>query len=390
LDGLDRRGALGLLAGIGAASLTGGLSACSVTADNSSKSPIRVGLLVPMSGANKAIGTDLHDGFQLYLKQNANTLSGHSVDLVIEEEGESAESGATALKRLHDGGVLAVVGVGNSELLAAIRDTVEKSQIPLLAAHASPADMPSAVYVWRTGFVNDEPGQAIATYLKPRGGVGLIGLNNAFGIEVMAGFGKVYGAQDTVWVPATGNPSVSSFAAYTSQLSGKGLRSIFACIPSNYVVPFLDSMKAFPDLKQLRVYSPGQVAEGVALDQLGAKAAGLFTAMPYSADLDNAANRNFSANFQTDYLRTPSAYAVASYDAAAVLDRAITLCGNATLSHQQLNQMIPQVGLVVSPRGNWQFTQNRSPQQKWYLREVHLDGPILSNVLISDLATLGS
>jgi branched-chain amino acid transport system substrate-binding protein len=55
----------------------------------------------------------------------------------------------------------------------------------------------------------------------------------------------------------------------------------------------------------------------------------------------------------------------------------------------RLNSLLSSVGQVISPRGNWQFNQKRSPQQKWYLRKVENDGPILSNVLISDLATLG-
>ena len=51
--------------------------------------------------------------------------------------------------------------------------------------------------------------------------------------------------------------------------------------------------------------------------------------------------------------------------------------------------MLGRVGQIDSPRGNWQFNQSRTPQQKWYLREVRRDGQVLSNVLISELGTLG-
>jgi branched-chain amino acid transport system substrate-binding protein len=51
--------------------------------------------------------------------------------------------------------------------------------------------------------------------------------------------------------------------------------------------------------------------------------------------------------------------------------------------------MLGQVGQVDSPRGVWQFNTPRTPQQKWYLRQVRPDGPVLGNVTISDLATLG-
>ncbi|MFD0598218.1 hypothetical protein ACFQZ4_43050 [Catellatospora coxensis] len=59
------------------------------------------------------------------------------------------------------------------------------------------------------------------------------------------------------------------------------------------------------------------------------------------------------------------------------------------MSAQQVNTLLSNVGQVISPRGNWQFNQQRSPQQKWYLRKVEKDGPLLSNVVITDLSTLG-
>ena len=79
---------------------------------------------------------------------------------------------------------------------------------------------------------------------------------------------------------------------------------------------------------------------------------------------------------------------MASYDAAQVLDQAIRLAGENPNS-QQLNLALGKIGQIDSPRGTWQFNQPRTPQQKWYLREVQLDGQVLSNVLINELATLG-
>jgi branched-chain amino acid transport system substrate-binding protein len=162
---------------------------------------------------------------------------------------------------------------------------------------------------------------------------------------------------------------------------------IFCSLPQNYLVPFLQSLKANGG-SNLEVYAPGMISENLPPDQLGA-AGGLYTAMQYSSDLNNPSNRAFSAQFQTRHPNSPTAFAVASYDAAAVLDGAIALCGNDPISAHRINQEIPNVGQVVSPRGNWQFNQARSPQQKWYLRQIRPDGNIWSNVLIGDLATLG-
>ena len=75
-------------------------------------------------------------------------------------------------------------------------------------------------------------------------------------------------------------------------------------------------------------------------------------------------------------------------DAAQVLDKGIRIAGK-DLDPLQLNLALGKVGQVDSPRGPWQFNQPRTPQQKWYLRRVQLDGQVLSNVMINELATLG-
>jgi branched-chain amino acid transport system substrate-binding protein len=116
--------------------------------------------------------------------------------------------------------------------------------------------------------------------------------------------------------------------------------------------------------------------------------------MNYSADLDNSANRRFASEYVRTHGTSPTAYAMASYDAATVLDKALSLV-DGEVTCETLNTAIGRVGQISSPRGDWQFNQTRSPLQKWYLREVRADGtdasnqPVLANMVISELATIG-
>jgi branched-chain amino acid transport system substrate-binding protein len=388
-DGWDRRRLLGLFAGVGLAGVTGGLAGCSNLQSDTPRGTVRLGLLVPRTGVNKAIGSDLEKGFNLYLEMNGGKLSGHEVELIVEDEGDTIASGTQALKTLHDKGVLAVTGVANADLLPSIRDAVEKSQVPLIAAHGSSSDMSSAVYIWRTAFVNNEPGRAVGLYLKGRGSgrVGRIGMPDNFTKDAMAGLEKEYSnVSDTITVPASSKPDAASFGNPVERLLATAPQAIFCSLPPSHVLGFLEALRGSG--AKLDVYAPGLSSETLTGDQLKS-ANGLYTAMQYASDLDNPANRSFSAQFQQRFQGSPTAYAVAAYDAAAVLDGAIALAGNESLTALRINQEIPNVGQVISPRGNWQFNQARSPQQKWYLRQVRPDGPIWSNVLIGDLATLG-
>jgi branched-chain amino acid transport system substrate-binding protein len=53
-----------------------------------------------------------------------------------------------------------------------------------------------------------------------------------------------------------------------------------------------------------------------------------------------------------------------------------------------LNRAFSLLGQIESPRGTWAFNHNRSPQQKWYLRKLRLDGQLPANLLDADLAVL--
>lgn len=385
MDGLDRRGLLRLLAGVGAAGVTGGLAACSADKAEAPRSTLRIGLLVPATGVNKDIGADLENGFKLYLSQHGDKLSGHPVNLIIADEGDTVERGTAALEELHKQNVAAVVGAANPDLLPAVRDMVEKSQTPLIAAHGSASEMSSAVYIWQTAYLNNEPGRAIGLHLKAKK-VALVGLQDTFGKDVMSGFRDEHGeGLPTIWVPSTDKPDKGHLSSAVQAVLNSSPSAVFCSLPTNYLVPFVEGLRDSGG--EQPIYGPGSISEGLALEQLGS-ARGLFTAMQYSADLNNASNRAFSSVYQASFSRPPTAYAVAAYDAGFVLERAIALVDSETVTPQRINLEIAKIGQITSPRGNWQFTQGRTPQQKWYLRQIRLDGPILSNVLVSELTTL--
>src|SRR5439155_426604 len=156
---LDRRQALKLFATLGAAGVAApALSACSGSSLNSNKpvqdeGPVRIGLVVPQSGVYKTIGDDLTNGFQLYVKLNGGKLGGRQADLVLADEGETAESGKAATdKLLKQDHVGALTGVVSSATMAAIKDTVETAQVPLVGSNASPTTLQGVKYIWRTSF----------------------------------------------------------------------------------------------------------------------------------------------------------------------------------------------------------------------------------------------
>jgi branched-chain amino acid transport system substrate-binding protein len=397
LSELTRRQALRILAALGA----GGAAAPVLSACNGGRqgpaasdlAAVKVGLVVPQSGVYKMIGDDLANGFQLYLALNNKRLGGRPVNLVTVDEGETAAVGRAAVERLiKQEQVLALSGVASSVTMVAVRDFVESSQTPLIGSNASPTTLQGVRYIWRTSYVNDEPGKALGRFVANKigdGSVALIGPDYQAGRDEIDGFLSTYGknvAGQPIYTPFSPAPT-TNFQPYLSAIKGSQAKAVMCFYAGSEAVDFVKQYRQFGLTQDL--YAPGFLTEGALLRQQGRAALGIYTSMNYSSDLDNDANRRFVAAYQKAYNAVPTAYAMASYDAALVLDKAITAAGAGELTSQAVNLALGKIGSINSPRGSWQFNQNRTPLQMWYLRQVRPDGGVLSNTVLSPLTTLG-
>ncbi|MEH0936845.1 ABC transporter substrate-binding protein [Micromonospora psammae] len=403
---MNRRRALQLLAALG----TTGLAAGCATEDDSEArptgAPIRIGLIRPESGPGKQVGQDMANGFDTYLALNGQRLGGHPVTLEVADEGDSAKTGQAAVDGLLKKGVLALTGVVDSQVLAGVREDVERARVPLVASNASPTSLQSVVYIWRTSYVLDEPGRALADYLKVRlpasSRIAIVAPEGAASLDVVQGFRRQFGADDKrivgepIWTTAAANPNDSTYRYDIRQALGRRPTAIFCNFSGKAAIEFVRQLR-LRERWAGNVYAPGFLTEGTVLSELrgtlvdqrdNLKPGTIQTVLNYSADLNNNANRVFAGAYRKKYGVQPTTYAMASYDAAQVLDKAIGLAGPEP-TPQQVNLALGKIGQIDSPRGVWQFNQPRTPQQKWYLRRVQFDGRLLSNVTINEIATLG-
>lgn len=396
---VNRRRALQLLAALGTAGLVAGCGDSSESETDAPLSPIKIGMLIPQTGDLTDVGTEVANGFQLFLDLNEGQLGGHPTSLVTVDEGNDAKSGQAAVEKLLKQGVLALTGVVSSAVMLGIRDKVEQAQVPLVGSNASPSSLQSVVYIWRTSYVLDEVGRALGHYLKealaPSERLAIIMPESPASQDVLRGFQQEFGKSD----PRIGNP-----VTWTEEISGTPGKSAYRRDIATAlkrepdgVFCFFAGAAAVEFLKQLRaegytgpIYAPGFLTEGNVLASFKDETdvLGIQTALNYSPDLNNAANRLFASAYRKKHGTSPTAYATASYDAAHVLNQAIRRAGESP-TPPAVNLALGKIGRVDSPRGVWQFNQPRTPQQRWYLREVQLDGQLLSNVLLTELATLG-
>lgn len=375
-----------LLAGCGDSSL-GGDSA-------EDEGPLRIGLLVPQSGVYTALGDDMKNAFEMYVEMNDGQLGGRDVEVILADEGETADSGqAAATKLIKSDDVVAVTGVVNSAVMNAIKDMVEGDGVPLIGSNASPTDLIDVEYIWRTSYVNDQPGIALGEHVANTvdGPVYLIAADYQAGQDEIEGFKETFlpaGGEvaDEVYTPF---PDTTNFQPYLAQVQSSDAAAVFCFYAGGAAVDFVKQYDQYGLAGDIPLYAPGFLTEGGVLEAQGESAADIFTAMNYSADLDNETNTAFVEEYVNRFDAEPTTYAMASYDAAAVLDEAIAAAGD-DVTRESLNEAIGAVGEIDSPRGPWTFNDEGTPVQTWYLRQVtEVDGA-LKNTAIDELGELGN
>lgn len=352
-----------------------------------------VGFVLPRSGPYTAIGQDMRQGFDLYLRQHGGQLGGQPVRVV---EADEADGGAAVHagvdKLLRQDHATVIVGAASAPAVTAIASRVNQEQMPFVGVGGRPSTLDNLDYVWHTSFRSTDFGTAAGPHLAKTvdGPVYPIGPDYQGGRDQINGFvtahtragGQVTGSPSWTPWPATTNfgPWLSSVPSHTG--------AVYAFYAGSAAVDFVRQHEQFRPGQPL--YGPGFLTEGDALRAQGPAADGVRTVMPYAPGLPNAGNRTFVSALEAAYHETPTLYHVTSYDAATAIDRAVTQAGP-DAGPKAINQQLGALGSLEGPRGTWSIASTtHTPVQRWYLREVQADTQgTRTNVVIGDLGTVG-
>ncbi|MBC3194360.1 ABC transporter substrate-binding protein [Pseudonocardia sp. C8] len=392
---LSRR-ALLMLLGAGAAAPA--LAACGSSVGGGSGSggeaggPVKVGLVIPQSGVYAPLGTDMQRGWDLWLQQHGNRLGGREVTTVVADEGETPQTGVPAVQRvLQSDQVDIVVGIVSSAVALGAAPLVSEARKILVVANAGAADITGKArtpYVWRTSFQNAQVAAAAGPHLAQqniRGGVFLIAPDYAAGTEVRAAFKKAYEAAGGRIAGEAAPPfgTTQDYQPFLAQIRQSGAGAVFCFFAGAEAVRFVKQYAQFGLKNSVPLYGSGFLTEGGVLDAQGEAAIGVRTSLFYTDRLDNPANRAFVDAYRGAHNAAPTCYSVSTFDAAAVLDRALRSAP--ALDGDAVSAALGGIGTIEdSPRGPWTF-DGQNPRQMMYLRTVEGTPGRLSNVVTAEL-----
>src|SRR5436190_9573538 len=302
---------------------------------------VKIGLLASLSGTYASVGTDMRDGFQLYLAIHGNKLGGHPVQVITADEGDGpATAVPAATKLVKQDKVDVLTGIVGGGSVAAVYPLALGAQIPLVGSNGRPGfksteknpdgtpKPPDISYVWHTSFLSDEPGAAIAQYVHDNvpGSVYAIGPDYQGGWDELRGFTDTFTniggqlANPDGKATFTPFPQTDNFTPYFAKIKQSGAKAVYCFYAGKSAIDFVRQYKQ-SDIADRPLYAAGFLTEGSVLQAEGPAATGIWTVLNYAPTLDNPTNRAFVSAWAADigadgkpkHDGPPTTYAMASW-----------------------------------------------------------------------------
>jgi branched-chain amino acid transport system substrate-binding protein len=342
---------------------------------------LRIGFISTFTGAQAMLGQELLDGFKLGVQQSGGSLGGIPTQIVVgDDQGKPDIGRQLADKMVTRDKVQIVTGVNFTNVLLAISKPVLENSAILFSVSAGPSQLAGKQCnsnFFSTSWQNDGPAEAMGAYFTKKGinGVYVMAPNFPGGKDVVNGFKRFY--KGTIKKEVFTQLEQLDYAAEIAEIRSQKPSAVFYFYPGVLGINFLKQYADSGLSKTIPLYSAHSLNETI-LRAAGDTPLGSYAATFWTAGLKNPENQQFVAAFEKAYGRTPSDYAMQSYDAARVLDSALKQFGGKMPDTKTLAAAIRNAPFK-SIRGNFKFNKNGFPIQDYDISRVekNSDGKIV-------------
>jgi branched-chain amino acid transport system substrate-binding protein len=336
---------------------------------------VKIGFLGTMSGPAGALGQDQYDAFMLGVEHLGGKFGGATVQVVKEDDQLKPDLGVQlAQKLIEKDKVNLITGVTFSNVMMAVHKPITSAGLILVGSNAGPTPITgkgcSPLY-FSTSWNNDSLHESMGQHAQDTGykKVYLMAPNYQAGKDALSGFKRYY--KGTVLDEVYTQVNQPDYSAEIAQLQAAKPDAIYVFYPGGMGVNFVKQYQQAGLLGKLPMLSTSTV-DGTTLPALKDIALGAVTGSPYSADIDNPENKKFVADFQKKYNRVPSLYAAQSYDAAMLINSALTKTGGKTDNTEALRTAL-RAADFKSVAGPFKFNTNQFPIRNFYRVDVAKD-----------------
>ena len=334
---------------------------------------IKIGVISTFTGPPAAIGNDMKNSFELGLDHHGRKLGGLPVEVIYADDQTKPEVGVQKTQELIESNhVDFVVGyIWSNVLIASLKPLIDSKTMTVVtnAGASQFAGELCSPYAFSTSWQNDQTPAAVGLYMNQKGvkSAFLIGPNYAAGKDMLAGVqqtfkGQIVGQELTRW------PDQLDFSAELSKARAAKPDAIFAFYPGGAGVQFVTQYVQAGLRGQIPLYTAFTI-DDLSLPRLKDLAVGVPGAQEWVNDLPNPANRKYVADYKARYNASPSFYGAQTYDAAGLIDSAVTAV-KGDLSNKEGMRKEMEKANFKSVRGNFKFGNNHIPIQDFYLQDA--------------------
>jgi len=365
----------GLLKGIALLAMLTVVGAFGPVSGKAQADELRIGFLAPLTGIFAQVGTDMKNGFQMYLDEVHGNFHGAKVKFIVEDsQGKPPINVQKAQKLIRQdkvhmfiGGLLASTGYA----LAPVSTRSKTIYIAPVAAADDLTQRQSAKYPYflRSGWTSSQSSHPFGQWACDQGykRIATIGADYAFGYEVIGGFQQSFEAcggkiVQKLWTPL----GTKDFGPYLPQIK-RDVDAVFTLMVGPMTLAFPKQYKAAG--MKAPLLGGGTSADEFALPFMGDEAIGYTTALQYSAAIQTPKNEAFVKKYRKLYGKVPSYYSETNYTTAEWIDKVMAETHGKWPGTKKFIALFSKIKLD-SVRGPVHMDDQRNPVQNIYIRHV--------------------
>ena len=363
---------------------------CLLATTASAQEKIKIGLIYSLSGPPAVLGQQSKNGFELALKELGGKMGGREVELVVADDELKPDVAIQKVRALMERDkVDFVVGPIFSNVLVAIHKPVMDAGKILISTNAGTSSFAGAACnpnFFVTSYQNDQIYATLGTVATNRGykRVYVLVPNYQAGKDFVAGFKSAYKGEivEESYVPL----NTLDFQSELSKLASIKPDALFTFMPGGLGVALIKQFNQAGLKDQVPILS-AFTADEATLPALQDAALGIYGALTWAPNTDNPQNKKFVADYEGAYKAVPGSYAMQAYDAAMLINSAVTSLKGNISDKAAVREAIKKADFK-SLRGAFKFNVNGYPIQDFYLTKVakRTDGKFQTEIVEKVLA----
>ena len=289
---------------------------------------IKIGLIMPMTGALASNGKQIVAAAKLYMQQHGDSVAGKKIELIVRDDGTLPDMSKRITQELLTNEKVDIIGGGITAGIMAIAPLVTETKTPtVVMLSGSSIVTEKSPYIVRTSFTLEQSSVVLADWAAKNGIEKVVTVVSDFapGYEAEAAFKQRIESRGGHVIEALRVPLQNpDFAPFLQRAQDAKPQALFVFVPAGQGAVFAKQfLERGLDQAGIKLIGPGDVTDDDVLPNMGDAMIGTVTAHFYSAAHPSPANKAFVEAFEAQYKYRPNFMAVSGYDGMNLIYEAL-------------------------------------------------------------------